>query len=171
MNKLFPFSKRKKVPAMKDFYNPNYIIVLGTKTLEITSRNAKVFIVLQKETFTKKQYDLLKKPLKSSIRISGLYSKENKKQPRAPKGYTRKMLCYGLYLLLEHGRVTEDDVISLEADPSDNNNLVEKVYKPMGFELVAATSETITGGLMTSNVKTILAWCNEEHITDASVPR
>lgn len=171
MKKFFKFSKKQKVPTMEDFYNPNYLVVLGAKTLEITSRNAKVFIVLQKETFTKKHYNLLKKQVKSSIRISGLYSKENEEKPRAPKGYTRKMLCYGLCLLLQHGRVTEDDVISLEADPSDNNNLVEKVYKPMGFELVAATSETITGGLMTSNVKTILSWCNEEHINEANVPK
>lgn len=161
MNKFFSRKEKKKETfGIKNFYNPNYNVVLQKNFLEINSRNAKVFIVIEKETFTKNQYQELKKSVQSSLRISGLYSKVDEKKPRAPKGYVRKMLCYGLYLLLEHDRITLDNVISLEADPSPNDDLVTKVYQPMGFELIAPTDKTITGGLMTSNVRTILSWCN-----------
>ena len=71
------------------------------------------------------------------------------------------MLCYALTLLLHHDRISETDVISLEADPSPNNNLINKVYIPMGFELVAETGDSITGGLMKSTVQEILDWCKE----------
>lgn len=162
MNRLFTFSK-KDIFSIKDFYRKDYKIFLDNKILEITGRNAKVVISIEKEIFTKKQYKFLEKSLESNIRVAGLYSKYDENKSRAPKGYTRKMLCYGLYLLLEHGLINLNDIISIEADPSPNNNLVNKVYIPMGFEMVAKTSETITGGLMKSNVKRILSWCNKTY--------
>lgn len=158
--KTVPFTK--KVSTIQDFYNKNYTVNFSKNELEISGLNALVFIFLQEETFTKKNYPMLEKQVTSSIRICGLYSKVDKNKPRSPKKYSRKMLCYGLHLLLLHGRISLSDTISLEADPSENNNLVEKVYVPMGFQLVAQTSpEVKTGGLMISDVETILSWCNE----------
>lgn len=151
----------KKKNWMEIFYDCNYCIKLEKTRLEITGRNAQVFIVLGKETFTNKQYKELKKNITSQLRIAGLYSCKDKKKPSAPKKYTRKMLCYALTLLLHHDRISETDVISLEADPSPNNNLINKVYIPMGFELVAETGDSITGGLMKSTVQEILDWCKE----------
>lgn len=158
-NILNMFKKRKN--SMNIFYDSNYSVKLEQKSLEITGRNAQVFIVLGKETFTNKQYKELKKNITSQLRIAGLYSRKDEKKPSAPKKYTRKMLCYALTLLLHHDRISETDVISLEADPSPNNNLINKVYIPMGFELVAETGESITGGLMKSTVQEILDWCRE----------
>lgn len=157
MKELFFFEKKNF--SMRDFYDNNYVVKLDKKTLEITGKNAHIYIVIEKEKFTKKQYKMIKVPFTSSIRIAGLYSRQDEKNPRAPKNYTRKMLCYGLYLLLQHNIIYKTDIISLEADPSDNNNLVNKVYIPMGFKLVAKTEDNISGGLMKSNVKTILSWC------------
>lgn len=152
----------KKVSTIQDFYNQNYTVNLSKDELEISGLNALVFIFLKEETFTKQHYPMLEKQVSSSIRICGLYSKVDENKPRSPKKYSRKMLCYGLHLLLLHGKISISDIISLEADPSENNNLVEKVYIPMGFHLVAQTSpEVKTGGLMISDVRTILSWCNE----------
>jgi hypothetical protein len=156
MKELFFFEKKN---SMSNFYDNNYAVKLDKNTLEITGKNAQIYIVIEKEKFTKKQYKLIKEPFTSSIRIAGLYSRQDEKKPRAPKNYTRRMLCYGLYLLLQHNIIYKSDIISLEADPSDNNNLVNKVYIPMGFQLVAKTENNISGGLMKSNVKTILSWC------------
>lgn len=165
MNRLLRFFKKENF-NIKDFYKKDYSILLDKNTLEITSENSKVIFSIEKEVFTKKEYKLLKKPVKSNIRIAGLYSRYNEKKKRTPKGYTRKILCYGLYLLLDHGRIHLDDIITCEADPSENNNLVNKVYLPMGFEMVAPTSEVITGGLMQSNIRTILSFCNKNFIKE-----
>lgn len=152
---------QKKKNWMEIFYDSNYSVKLEKSTLEITGRNAQVFIVLGKETFTKKHYKELKENVTSQLRIAGLYSQKNEKKPSAPKKYTRKMLCYALTLLLHHNHISETDIISLEADPSPNNNLINKVYIPMGFELVVETGDGFTGGLMKSSVQQILLWCKK----------
>lgn len=90
MNRLFKFSK-KDIFSIKDFYRKDYKIFLDNKTLEITSRNAKVVISIEKEIFTNKQYKFLEKSLESNIRVAGLYSKYDENKSRAPKGYTRVM--------------------------------------------------------------------------------
>lgn len=140
------------------FYQENYKITLQSNFLDITVDNAKVGITLQTDIFKKNNYYKLKENVVSQLRINSLYSRVNKEKPRAPKNLTRKMLCYGLLLLIKKGRIHLNNIISLEADPSDNNNLINKVYIPMGFTLEAMDIEN-EGGLMSAKVSTILNWC------------
>jgi hypothetical protein len=151
---------KKKENSIDKFYDTNYVITMDNDSLEINGKNAQIFLIIKKETFTNEHYKLLKNSFTSDLRICGLYSKKDENKPRSPKKYTRKMLCYGLYLLLQHHKISLTDIISLEADPSPNDTLVKKVYIPMGFELVASTSQDITGGIMKATVKTILSWCD-----------
>ena len=92
----------------------------------------------------------------------------------APKGLTRKSLCIALQRLLNDNEITNKSIIVLEADPSINNDLITKVYKPMNFELLAhgdgikynnrntKTYNRGKGGLMKSTVGKTLKWCNEK---------
>lgn len=160
MKKIIQNFLKKKTNGIEKFYDTDYTITMENDSLEINGKNAQILIIVKKETFTNKQYKLVKNSFTSDLRICGLYSKKDEKKPRSPKKYARKMLCYGLYLLLQHHKISPTDIISLEADPSPNDTLVKKVYIPMGFELVASTSEEITGGIMKATVETILSWCD-----------
>ena len=59
---------------------------------------------------------------------------------------------------------TNESVIVLEADGSDNNDLVTKVYIPMGFTLLSSEEEEKeyprSGGLMISDIDTVLQKLN-----------
>ena len=65
------------------------------------------------------------------------------------------------------GNFTNESIIVLEADGSDNNDLVTKVYIPMGFTLLSSYEDEEeehpgeAGGLMISNIGDVLQKINE----------
>lgn len=166
MKKPEKIENSKKKPEDKkssqDYFDSSYQVSQDKNTFVVKGKNAYLMIVLQKDTFKKKSYPSLKKQsITSDLRIAGLYSKKNKNKQRAPKNFTRKMLCYALETLVEQKRITKNNIVSLEADPSPNNNLIKKVYLPMGLKL-QQQDDNQSGGVMTASVKTILNWCSNQ---------
>ena len=54
-----------------------------------------------------------------------------------PKNYTRRMLCYALLYCIKQKYIRKEyTYITLEAEYSENDELIKKVYMPMGFEVV-----------------------------------
>ena len=72
------------------------------------------------------------KELTYTIRLGSLYSQKSKDKPRAPVGITRKILCNLILKLITTCHISIDDVILLEADPSENGKLI-KMYESMSF--------------------------------------
>ncbi len=136
----------------------------GKTSLTLSKDNAFVKLVLKQNTFDENTYPDIDKSFTSDIRLSSLYSQNDKRLERAPKGMARKIFCYGLQLLLNDKTITPSSIIALEADPSDGNALVEKVYMPMGFQQRATDSEGYLGDqhvtLMSSTVQRIMDWCS-----------
>ena len=141
-------------------------------TLTISAKNASVGFTIKKEKFS--GYTDIPKNFVSDFRLNSLYKQVNKKQPPAPQKFTRKMLCYGLcYILHNISTVNLHSIISLEADPSPNSNLINKVYIPMGFTVVGYQIEQQqqqqqqqqygSAALMCASVDTILSWCNKNY--------
>ena len=137
-----------------------------TYSISMTYHNALVELVLNDERWTPKMYYQLTKPIVSNLRISRIYSQIDKTKKRAPKLFVRKLLCHLLKLIqtnkkFEKFNFTENSVVVLEADGSDNNDLVKKVYEPMGFTMLSSDESSEkdypgeAGGLMMSHIKTI----------------
>ena len=133
--------------------------------------NAVVELVLNNEIWTPEMYYQLPKPIVSNLRISRMYSQVDKEKKKAPKFFVRKMLSHLLKLIkksqkLKKFNFTNESVIVLEADGSDNNDLVTKVYIPMGFTLLSSDKEEEkeypgeAGGLMISDIDTVLQKLN-----------
>ena len=96
----------------------------------------------------------LNHPFTSQVRLAGYYSK-------GCKGVS-KMLSMLLKQLVCENMLKFESVIVVEADPSKDNALVNKVYEPMGFEfkapsIVEADEELCGGALMATTVRAI---CN-----------
>ena len=96
--------------------------VIELDNITIDEDNAHISIVVKNETWTNKDYPNLHFPFTSNIRISGIYAQKDNTKPRAPKGYARRLLCRQLM------NFPPDYIVALEADPSNNDFLVYKVY-------------------------------------------
>jgi hypothetical protein len=99
------------------------------------------------------------------IHLDLLFSNSNTLQPKVERGITRKMFCWMLDAFLKSGKINNNSIISLEAMSSTNNNLVKKVYIPMGFKMIAPShgDKVHGGGLMMSSVKKVLKWCDYKY--------
>ena len=149
-NLTFQEKKRKNEPK---FY-----------LLSMSSQNAVVDLVIKNEEW-REDYSL-SESFKSNLRISRIYSRVDKTKKRAPKFFVRKMLCYLLKKIMNKENVfnlklNPKSIIVLEADGSKNDDLVNKVYKKMGFVLIAKNiyeedDYPGTGGLLQSNIETVL---------------
>ena len=141
----------KKTNRQKDLSN-NY---------DISEKNAKILFSIIDETWeTNTHYVTEFEPFKSQLRIASLYSQHDKRKPRAPKGFIRRRLCEQLQKMVDDNVLNLDSIVVLEADPSENDNLIKKVYEPMGFELKSRYKDFETGGLMSAKVKDVFKWCN-----------
>jgi len=177
----FPFLKkyfrteepvnRNIIRNLQEFNDINYERPFSP-TIILTKDNAKVQLMVQEEIWDKDAgYDIV--PFTSQVRIAALYKHTNKEENPAPKGLTRRLLCIALQKLLNDNEITNKSIIVLEADPSINNDLITKVYKPINFELLAHgdgikynnrntnTYNRGKGGLMKSTVGKTLKWCDE----------
>jgi hypothetical protein len=112
-------------------------------------------------------YPTLDDTFTSDLHILGMYAAPvGKRNQEIGKGQvTKRLLCYGLKHLIDNNfeGVCMDSVVSAEVDQSPEDNLINKVYRPMGFKLRARMFEDEKlnkfGGLMTSTVKDIMAFC------------
>lgn len=168
----------------KDYFKDEYQIKKKGSCLTIQAKNAFVVLVVKNETF-QDSYINVPKHFCSNVRISCLYRQHDENKPPAPQNFTRKMLCYGLFYLYERGSIKKNSIISLEADSSPNNNLVNKVYIPMGFKITGVWSpppwkqqkqyqqqqkhpqeqqqQQWSSFLLSTTVETILSWCKENY--------
>ena len=164
----------------KQYFNDEYKIKKGKDFLIIEAKNAYVVLSVKNETF-QDTYKNVPKHFCSNVRICGLYRQHDKNKPPAPQNFTRKMLCYALFYLYERGSINKNSIISLEADSSPHNNLVNKVYIPMGFKITGVWSvsqqqqeqqeqqqqqqqqQQWPSFLMSTTVETILSWCKEKY--------
>ena len=115
----------------------------------------------------------------SNVRLNLMGNQEDKGKPAAPKLFTRKMLCFGLNYLCENGKIKKESIISVEADASNNDDLVHKVYEPMGFEIIGPKKQQHYSSqqqqqqqpqskqrnnnkqyLLRATVEKILSWCS-----------
>ena len=120
------------------YYDKSYRIIRdNSSVLEVRGKNAHVVIVLKSEKWGgDDDYFQQKTEIISTVRLAGLYAQKNKSLPRAPKGYTRKMLCWALTKLINNRKITNNSIFVLEADGSDNDELVE-MYERMGFKFLS----------------------------------
>ena len=80
---------------------------------------------------------------------------------------TKGLLCHVLEHLIDNHfeGLCMDSIVSAEVDQSPGDNLINKVYSPMGFKLrsrmLDEEEEKLNefGGLMTSTVEKIMAFC------------
>jgi hypothetical protein len=151
----------------------------GEKNLiTVTQRNAIIYMSVPGETWTANiVYPTLNDTFTSDVHILHMYASNNlpiyaapekKRKREIGKGQvTKGLLCHVLQHLIDtnFGGIGMNSVVSAEVDESPDDKLMNKVYRPMGFELRARTyneDEQITnatGGLMTSTVKEIMAFC------------
>ena len=130
--------------------------------MEMLYNNAFVQLVLDDEIWTKESYYNLKESFKSNVRLCAYYSQKNKNKDKSPKGQVKEMLYYLLNKLISKYNYNKDSIIVIEADGSDNNELIKKVYEPMGFTFLSADKFAEkdwpggAGGLMMSTIGIIL---------------
>jgi hypothetical protein len=96
----------------------------------------------------------------SQVRINALYASnpfDSAVQERAPVGLTRYYLCHLLNIIIEDCQLDTGSTIVLEADPSKDNGLVEKVYKRMGFK-----EHKDIRGFMHTNIGQLMLWCKPD---------
>lgn len=138
-------------------------------TVKMLYNNAFIQLVLDDETWTKKLYYNLKKSFKSNVRLCAYYSQKNKHKKKAPKGQIEDMFHYLLIKLISKYNYNKESIIVIEADGSDNNELIKKVYEPMGFTFLSADKSAEkdwpngAGGLMISTIETILNKKNKKN--------
>mgnify|MGYP001412711587 CR=1 FL=1 len=150
----------------------DYMVSDTKDRLLVKGKNGSVVsIILKKESWHAEEngrgYHNIKKKFISNARLAKLYARNPnlKSGKRAPKGYTRNMLCWALQYLVHNGRLSGNSVIALEADGTDGDRLV-KMYEGMGFKFISADKETEedfpgeAGGLMTARLAKILRWCS-----------
>jgi len=58
-------------------------------------------------------------------------------------------------------KINKKSIIVLEAAPSKNNNLIKKIYIPMGFKPEGDYNEHVDlhMHLLSSNIERVLKWC------------
>lgn len=129
--------------------------------LSITLDNAHVQLVIDSEHWQRSQkfgYVDLDEDFYSDVRVSALDAQHEESKPRAPRGLARTLLCLALGSLVEDQTLERESIVVLEADPSEDNALVHKVYMPMGFQPKGTSGERT---LMASTVGHILEWCGD----------
>ena len=124
----------------KDIYL-NYI----DNVLTINYHNSYIGILIKLECWLPNNGYDIKKPFTSNIRLLSFYSQMDKKIERTIKGETTKLLYYGLTYLLDKNIIHKNMIMAVEVDPSLNNNLVKKVYKSIGFNILAYELNTNNG--------------------------
>ena len=132
--------------------------------LNLSGKNARVVLNIEIE---KKEdyidwYPNLPDDFYSDIRIHFLYRREKDEEAPAPKDYTRKMLCYGLLYCIEQGFVNKNSIITVMAEHSKNDELLKKVYIPIGFKVITVDKDDDTT-LMKSTVGRLLSWCDTQY--------
>ena len=140
---------------MKNFkikYKDNYF--------ELKYNNYFISFLVEKELWEKnKLYKNLNKSFYSNIRLISFYSQYDINKPRIKKGLSKKLFYYSLNYLLSKKIININDIIVLEANPSNYNSLVEKVYIPMGFKIITNEYNDFSGfTLMSCKVVDILIY-------------
>lgn len=140
--------------------NPKKNLSNNPDIYNIFEKNAVILFDISDRTWGTDSYYITPfETFTSKLRIAGLYSREDKNLPPAPKGFVRRKLCEQLQKMVDDDVLNLDSIVALEADPSDNDDLINKVYEPMGFELKSRFKRFPTGGLMSAKVKDIFKGC------------
>jgi len=100
------------------------------KYISIKDKNAYVGIVI------KPDYYHYCNNIQSDLRICVYNAQQNKKIERAPPGHIKKLLIEALSIIDRHfpSICCDASIVAVEADDSPNNDLVTKVYEPLGFK-------------------------------------
>ena len=132
--------------------------------LIVEGKNAEVMLYIKdrkKEDY--KNYANLPIDFGSNIHLASLYRRIDEDLPPAPKNYTRRMLCYALLYCIKQKYIRQDYAyITLEAEYSKNDELIKKVYIPMGFEVVGKQKNSDLT-LMRSRIEKLLYWCHKKY--------
>ena len=142
----------KCMKNLKLKYKDNYF--------EVKYDNCFISFLIEKEVWEKNGlYKNLNKQFNSNIRLISFYSQYDINKPRIKKGLSKKLFYYSLNYLLSKKIININDIIVLEANPSNNNSLVEKVYIPMGFKIITNEYNDFSGfTLMSCKVVDILIY-------------
>ena len=132
--------------------------------LIVEGKNAEVMLYIKdrkKEDY--KNYANLPIDFGSNIHLASLYRQTDEDLPPAPKNYTRRMLCYALLYCIKQKYIRKEyTYITLEAEYSENDELIKKVYMPMGFEVVGKDKYNEMT-LMRSTIEKLLYWCDKKY--------
>ena len=162
----------KKTKQTRRFKQRSIEITSTGDAYKFESGNALVVLVVKTEKWSGGKYHWYpdNNNLVSDLRVSGLYAQSDIEKPRETQGVARALLCHGLQYLINEAKIGPETIIALEAAQSPNDDLVNKVYIPMGFELISRGHDgdgpETTGGLMSAKVSTITDWCSRiDHIS------
>jgi len=123
-------------------------------------KNSYIEILNKVEHWSKVDGYNIKKPFMSNVRLLSFYSQKDKQKQRTKKGDTTKLLYYGLKYLVDKNIIHQNMNIVVEVDPSVNNNLVKKVYKSIGFSVLAHELDINNGfTLMYSHMSDLYKKC------------
>jgi hypothetical protein len=158
--KYYDSSYKIKFLRNKKWNNNDY----AKDVLILEGKNAEVMLYIKKRKKENyKDYPNLPNNFYSDIHLASLYRQTSEDEPPAPKNYTRKMLCYSLLYCIKQGYIDkEDTVITLEAEYSENDELIKKVYIPMGFEVIGKDKYDASI-LMKSTIEKLLFWCHKKY--------
>ena len=156
----------KELKTLK-YYDSSYNVkcTLENKNvvLNLSGKNARVVLNIERETKDDYiDYPNVPDNFYSDIRIFFLYRQEKPEEAPAPKNYTRRMLCYGLLYCIEQGFVNKNSIITVKAEHSENDELLKKIYIPLGFRVITVDTDDDTT-LMKSTVGRLLSWCDTQY--------
>ena len=142
----------------------------GRLDYKIKFKNAYIHLIIGKGI-----YNTDKQSLPYDLILGHIYSQWNKKENKAPKGLTRKLLCKLLLELIKKNIITKSNIILLEAEPSEKEKLLV-MYKKMGFNVKEYIGKNnysefknnkfkdySDGAVMTATVSKVLKWCKEKY--------
>lgn len=117
-------------------------------------------VLKKKECWDNEDYPKLKESFFSDLRLTDFYSRIDKNYERSPPGVAKKLLLYALQNIIM--TYQKDRIIVAEVDFSPENDLVNKVYIPMGFIMLSPMKgydelyPNGAGGLMVAKIREVV---------------
>lgn len=155
-------SKQQAVKIIKSLTNMEDVsIIQRDDYIEVKKNPASVFVVVKNEKWTSSStlYNEITQPFTSAARISHMSANEYGIGERAAKGIASRLLCIAMCILILNDKMTPRSIVVAEIDQSINDQLLQKVYTPLGFHLVSRFDSDRTGGLVKTYTRTIISKC------------
>ena len=139
-----------------------FINIVNDNRYIVNYSNTEIDILVEEQLWKKSDGYNINRPFKSNLRLLGFYSQKDPNKPKTKKGVSTELLCNFIKHLKNQQIIKTNSVLVLEADPSVNDMLIEKVYKPLGLIVRGKESDNPEGStLLSVSIMTILNHCRK----------